>query len=177
MESRYGCSGRMTDQSKSVTVCVLFFFFTPQIVTRFLCWRGPATPPWTVWSTTAFPACRTAGSTSHLGTPSPLCITWWNTTQVCVLQKHWTQPLAFLKHFWNKHIKKWNSINCNHRGLLAGSADGLCCRLTGPCFIRGLDEGRQTRLVPTARRRPTINWKDISRCGRFCWLQSATFSL
>lgn len=48
------------------------------------------------------------------------------------------------------------------------TADGLCCRLTRPCFIKGLDGGSEPRPVPTARRRPSINWKDISRCGRFC---------
>ncbi|TWW61577.1 Src-like-adapter 2 [Takifugu flavidus] len=36
-------------------------------------------------------------------------------------------------------------------------ADGLCCRLTAPCFIKS-SEG-ETKLV----RRPTFNWKDISR--------------
>uniref|UniRef100_A0A8C2ZP59 Src like adaptor 2a n=1 Tax=Cyclopterus lumpus TaxID=8103 RepID=A0A8C2ZP59_CYCLU len=43
------------------------------------------------------------------------------------------------------------------------SADGLCCRLTEPCFIQGLDDAREARPVPTAIRRPTINWKDITR--------------
>ncbi|XP_014866907.1 PREDICTED: src-like-adapter 2 [Poecilia mexicana] len=38
--------------------------------------------------------------------------------------------------------------------------DGLCCRLTVPCFIQGLDEPRP---VPTTVRRPTINWREISR--------------
>ncbi|XP_042352370.1 src-like-adapter 2 [Plectropomus leopardus] len=42
------------------------------------------------------------------------------------------------------------------------SADGLCSRLTGPCFIQGYDNAREARPVPTAIRRPTINWKDIS---------------
>lgn len=46
------------------------------------------------------------------------------------------------------------------------SADGLCCRLTGPIFIRGFDHARDARPIPTTTRRPTINWKDISRCGR-----------
>ncbi|CAJ1051341.1 src-like-adapter 2 [Xyrichtys novacula] len=41
--------------------------------------------------------------------------------------------------------------------------DGLCCRLTGPCFIKGLNDPREARPVPTAMRRPTFNWKDISR--------------
>ncbi|XP_047439452.1 src-like-adapter 2 isoform X2 [Mugil cephalus] len=39
--------------------------------------------------------------------------------------------------------------------------DGLCCRLTLPCFIQGADT--DARPVPTTIRRPTINWKDISR--------------
>ncbi|XP_019942149.2 src-like-adapter 2 isoform X2 [Paralichthys olivaceus] len=42
-------------------------------------------------------------------------------------------------------------------------ADGLCCRLTSPCSIQGFDDGREARPVPTTIRRPTINWKDISR--------------
>uniref|UniRef100_A0A3Q3X5T5 SH2 domain-containing protein n=1 Tax=Mola mola TaxID=94237 RepID=A0A3Q3X5T5_MOLML len=46
------------------------------------------------------------------------------------------------------------------------AADGLCCRLTGPCFIKGFDKAREAKLIPTTVRRPTINWKDISRCGR-----------
>ncbi|XP_011612619.2 src-like-adapter 2 [Takifugu rubripes] len=36
-------------------------------------------------------------------------------------------------------------------------ADGLCCQLTAPCFIKSSE--RETKLV----RRPTFNWKDISR--------------
>ncbi|MEQ2203150.1 hypothetical protein XENOCAPTIV_025565, partial [Xenoophorus captivus] len=40
------------------------------------------------------------------------------------------------------------------------SPDGLCCRLTVPCFIQGLDDPRP---VPIPVRRPTINWKEISR--------------
>ncbi|XP_078103966.1 src-like-adapter 2 [Sander vitreus] len=43
------------------------------------------------------------------------------------------------------------------------SADGLCCQLTEPCFIQGLDNAREARPLPTTVRRPTINWKDISR--------------
>ncbi|XP_032368718.1 src-like-adapter 2 isoform X2 [Etheostoma spectabile] len=42
------------------------------------------------------------------------------------------------------------------------SADGLCGRLTEPCFIQGLDNAREARPLPTTVRRPTINWKDIS---------------
>ncbi|XP_074532709.1 src-like-adapter 2 [Halichoeres trimaculatus] len=41
--------------------------------------------------------------------------------------------------------------------------DGLCCRLTGPCFIKGLNDGREARPIPIAVKRPTLNWKDISR--------------
>ncbi|XP_041813988.1 src-like-adapter 2 [Chelmon rostratus] len=43
------------------------------------------------------------------------------------------------------------------------SADGLCCRLREPCFIHGFDDAREARPTPTTVRRPTINWKDISR--------------
>lgn len=43
------------------------------------------------------------------------------------------------------------------------SADGLCCRLTRPCFIQGFDNAREARFIPTIVRRPTLNWKDISR--------------
>ncbi|XP_040060508.1 src-like-adapter 2 [Gasterosteus aculeatus] len=43
------------------------------------------------------------------------------------------------------------------------SVGGLCCRLTEPCFIHGVDAPREPRPVPSAIRRPTINWKDISR--------------
>ncbi|XP_029946543.1 src-like-adapter 2 isoform X2 [Salarias fasciatus] len=41
--------------------------------------------------------------------------------------------------------------------------DGLCCQLTAPCFIKGLDNMMEARPVPTAIRRPTINWKDVTR--------------
>ncbi|KAF3689507.1 Src-like-adapter 2 Src-like adapter protein 2 [Channa argus] len=41
--------------------------------------------------------------------------------------------------------------------------DGLTCRLTVPCFIHGLDNASEARPTPTAIRRPTVNWKDISR--------------
>ncbi|KAJ0068356.1 hypothetical protein NL108_005921, partial [Boleophthalmus pectinirostris] len=39
------------------------------------------------------------------------------------------------------------------------NADGLCCQLTKPCYIGGLDNIRPT---PVVIRRPTLNWKDIS---------------
>ncbi|KAK2862515.1 hypothetical protein Q5P01_002048 [Channa striata] len=42
-------------------------------------------------------------------------------------------------------------------------ADGLTCRLTVPCFIQGLDDASEARPTPIAIRRPTVNWKDISR--------------
>ncbi|XP_073324751.1 src-like-adapter 2 isoform X2 [Pagrus major] len=42
------------------------------------------------------------------------------------------------------------------------SADGLCSRLTRPCFIQGFDNAQDARPIPTTVRRPTINWKDIS---------------
>ncbi|XP_060926367.1 src-like-adapter 2 [Limanda limanda] len=47
------------------------------------------------------------------------------------------------------------------------SADGLTSRLSAPCFIQGLSDPREARPVPTAIRRPTINWKDISRSMLF----------
>ncbi|AWP03323.1 Src-like-adaptor 2 [Scophthalmus maximus] len=43
------------------------------------------------------------------------------------------------------------------------SADGLSCRLTAPCFILGSENATEDRPIPTTIRRPTINWKDISR--------------
>ncbi|XP_029989672.1 src-like-adapter 2 [Sphaeramia orbicularis] len=42
-------------------------------------------------------------------------------------------------------------------------ADGLCCRLTRPCHIHGSDTTDSATPPPTAMRRPTVNWKDISR--------------
>ncbi|XP_010793192.1 src-like-adapter 2 [Notothenia coriiceps] len=47
------------------------------------------------------------------------------------------------------------------------SAGGLCVRLTGPCHIQGLDNPTEDRPVPITIRRPTINWKDISRSAIF----------
>lgn len=58
--------------------------------------------------------------------------------------------------------------------LFTEFADGLICRLTVPCFIHGLDNSREARPIPIIIRRPTVNWKDISRCGRlsrFCFHQ------
>ncbi|KAM9410443.1 src-like-adapter 2 isoform 2-T2 [Pholidichthys leucotaenia] len=43
------------------------------------------------------------------------------------------------------------------------SADGLCCRLTMPCFILGLDRASEPRPIPTTLRRTSFNWKDITR--------------
>ncbi|KAK7907460.1 hypothetical protein WMY93_016072 [Mugilogobius chulae] len=40
------------------------------------------------------------------------------------------------------------------------NVDGLCCQLTNPCYIGGLERIRPTPIVI---RKPTINWKDISR--------------
>lgn len=54
------------------------------------------------------------------------------------------------------------------------SADGLSCRLTAPCFIQGLDNAREARPIPTTIRRPTVQWKDISRCGRLSLLLQMT---
>ncbi|XP_068171172.1 src-like-adapter 2 [Antennarius striatus] len=42
-------------------------------------------------------------------------------------------------------------------------ADGLCGQLMQPCFIRGQDNARERRPPPTTVRRPTVNWKDISK--------------
>ncbi|KAM4582020.1 src-like-adapter 2 [Fundulus diaphanus] len=42
----------------------------------------------------------------------------------------------------------------------AETPDGLCCRLTAPCFIQGQDDPRP---VPITVRRPTMNWREISR--------------
>uniref|UniRef100_H3CPC9 Src like adaptor 2a n=1 Tax=Tetraodon nigroviridis TaxID=99883 RepID=H3CPC9_TETNG len=41
------------------------------------------------------------------------------------------------------------------------SAGGLCCRLTAPCFIKSSDG--ESKFAPATARRPTFNWKDISR--------------
>ncbi|KAM3877952.1 src-like-adapter 2 [Diretmus argenteus] len=44
------------------------------------------------------------------------------------------------------------------------SADGLCCTLMEPCFIQGsTNTTEMSRPVPTAIRRPTLNWKDVNR--------------
>ncbi|CAL8339619.1 unnamed protein product [Lota lota] len=49
--------------------------------------------------------------------------------------------------------------------------DGLCCTLDKPCFILGSDNTTTTTQMtiplPLAIRRPTINWKDISRSMLF----------
>uniref|UniRef100_A0A1A8G214 Src-like-adaptor 2 n=1 Tax=Nothobranchius korthausae TaxID=1143690 RepID=A0A1A8G214_9TELE len=43
------------------------------------------------------------------------------------------------------------------------SADGLCCRLAEPCFIQGLVGAREAQPIPVTVRRPTLNWRDITR--------------
>ncbi|KAJ0023257.1 hypothetical protein NQD34_003156 [Periophthalmus magnuspinnatus] len=40
------------------------------------------------------------------------------------------------------------------------NADGLCCKLTKPCYIGGLEN---IRPAPVVIRRPTLNWKNIRR--------------
>ncbi|TMS19582.1 src-like-adapter 2 [Larimichthys crocea] len=47
------------------------------------------------------------------------------------------------------------------------SAHGLCCRLTEPCYIQGFNNPREAAPIPTTVRRPTLNWKDISRSAIF----------
>jgi len=60
-------------------------------------------------------------------------------------------------------------------------ADGLCCTLEEPCFILGSDNitsssssstTQMTSLMPLTIRRPSISWKDMSRCRIFlAWLR------
>ncbi|KAK5872958.1 hypothetical protein PBY51_013612 [Eleginops maclovinus] len=47
------------------------------------------------------------------------------------------------------------------------SAGGLCVRLNLPCYIQGLDNPTEARPVPIVIRRPTLNWKGISRSMLF----------
>ncbi|XP_008282171.1 src-like-adapter 2 isoform X2 [Stegastes partitus] len=77
-----------------------------------------------------------------------------------------------VKHYRISHLPNgWFYISpgltfsCLHQLVehYSESANGLCCRLTVPCFIQGFDSEREARPVPTTIRRPTINWKDISR--------------
>lgn len=100
-----------------------------------------------------------AGSTYLQDSLSPPCITWWNTTQVCTDDV----MLFFCLNIPDKSKKS----NIKMLAPFPESADGLCCRLTGPCFIKGFDNSREAKPIPTTVRRPTINWKNISRCGRF----------
>lgn len=65
------------------------------------------------------------------------------------------------------NFKTHPEISNKNLAPFSETADGLCCRLTGPCFIKGRDKAREAKPGPTTVRRPTINWKDISRCGRF----------
>uniref|UniRef100_A0AAQ5ZXH1 SH2 domain-containing protein n=1 Tax=Amphiprion ocellaris TaxID=80972 RepID=A0AAQ5ZXH1_AMPOC len=72
--------------------------------------------------------------------------------------------ISILPNGWF-YISPRLTFSCLHQLVehYSESADGLCCRLTVPCFIQGLDNAREARPVPTTIRRPTINWKDISR--------------
>lgn len=69
----------------------------------------------------------------------------------------------------NVYILAWTyqrqNLNSKMSPPFSESADGLCARLTRPCFIQGFDNARDARPIPITVRRPTINWKDISRCG------------
>ncbi|XP_029005931.1 src-like-adapter 2 [Betta splendens] len=72
--------------------------------------------------------------------------------------------ITILQNGW-VYISPGLTFACLHDlvGHYSEVADGLICRLTAPCFIHGLDNAREARPVPTAIRRPTLNWKDISR--------------
>ncbi|XP_056293894.1 src-like-adapter 2 isoform X2 [Pseudoliparis swirei] len=88
-----------------------------------------------------------------------------------VLRRTDSSYLDCVKHYRISHIQNgWLYISPGvtfpslHQLVQHYSeSDGLCCRLTEPCFIQGLDDTREARPKPTAIRRPTINWKDISR--------------
>lgn len=99
-----------------------------------------------------------AGSTYLQDSLSPPCITWWNTTQVC------TEDVIMFSYL---NVPGEPKKSINQMTPLIECAGGLCCRLTGPCFIKGFSNPRDARHIPTTVRRPTINWKDISRCCRF----------
>lgn len=167
MESRYGCSERRmeTSFSKSVTTGVLFF-----LLRLLLAFCAEEDQPLLHGLCEALPHFLPA---EQLG----LHLTWEHLPLSASPGGTLLRSVCCQITRLDKTIKKLNSISFNNGGLLPGCADGLCCRLTGPCFIKGLNEGRETRLVPTARRRSTINWKDISRCGSICCLQGPTFSL
>lgn len=74
-----------------------------------------------------------------------------------------TMRLCFLAWTYQRQLQK---DDIKMLPISPGVADGLCCRLTEPCFIQGFDNAREAMPMPTNIRRPTINWKDISRCGR-----------
>ncbi|XP_013873193.1 src-like-adapter 2 [Austrofundulus limnaeus] len=89
-----------------------------------------------------------------------------------ILRRTSSSSLNPVKHYRISHLENsWVYISPgltfpSLRHLVehySDSADGLCCRLTEPCIIRGLDGSCEARPVPIAIRRPTINWKDISR--------------
>lgn len=64
-------------------------------------------------------------------------------------------------------VRQQNSSNWQKTGApFTEFPNGLCCQLTAPCFIQGLDTPRP---VPNTIRRPTINWKDISRWEMFAY--------
>ncbi|TNN52504.1 Src-like-adapter 2 [Liparis tanakae] len=92
-----------------------------------------------------------------------------------VLRRTDSSYLDCVKHYRISHIQNgWLYISAGvtfpslHQLVQHYSeSDGLCCRLTEPCFIQGLDDTREARPRPTAIRRPTINWKDISRYDRW----------
>ncbi|XP_026162834.1 src-like-adapter 2 [Mastacembelus armatus] len=88
-----------------------------------------------------------------------------------VLRRTNPSYLDCVKHYRISHLpNRWVYISAGltfpslHELVEHYSAtpDGLCCRLTVPCFIQDSDITREARPVPTAIRRPTMNWKDIS---------------
>ncbi|XP_070758897.1 src-like-adapter 2 [Enoplosus armatus] len=89
-----------------------------------------------------------------------------------VLRRTNSSHLDCVKHYRIAHLQNgWVYISPGltfpslHRLVEHYSelADGLCCLLTEPCFIQGFDTTREARPIPITVRRPTINWKDISR--------------
>lgn len=66
------------------------------------------------------------------------------------------------------NTKALEKIDAKMLPSFAETADGLCCRLAMPCFIQGLDNAEEARPIPITTRRPTIKWKEISRCGFTC---------
>lgn len=57
--------------------------------------------------------------------------------------------------------------DAGHYFHFAEFADGLCCTLSEPCYILGSDGSSSTTTMPLAVRRPSICWKDMSRCRIF----------